>query len=460
MQDSLGRNHRVIVTISDKATCRAVVAILFVCASAATSLGQSAPDWRSPPSHEQLLPGSVDGWEPALAVGPRGEVFVVAGRRDRVPKSEDFDQKLVLWRSDDGGASFQGPWPVDEDAQGSHWDQRVSVDAKGTVYISYIEVGEGGHVLRLARSRDGGRTFSIATATHRVSDKPELAVSTDGAHVYIVYELGPDGPSLVASHDGGATWGEPRLVAPSERRHFWPQALELAPDGGLWFAVPSVSGPDIWEGKQTPARLHVFRSDDAGRTWQEFDFGSSPRVVGGCAHNPDCRVKVPEIDLAVDGQSRAYVVYTEGAGRQPYGLFLRSSSDSGRTWSEARTVSAAPRPQSGDAADHGYPMVAASRDGEVCVVWVDDRRGALDVWARCSGDRGHTWGPEFLLSDRSDGASYKSPEGFKAFYGHYGDLAIDVHGHLHAVWGAGEPEYRTGGVWINSLDVSHTLPRQ
>jgi hypothetical protein len=141
--------------------------------------------------------------------------------------------------------------------------------------------------------------------------------------------------------------------------------------------------------------------------------------------------------LAVDGRNRASVTYMKGDGpRQPYGLFLRSSADSGRTWSPPQTVSAAPRPQSRDTADHDLPMIAASGSGRLCVVWVDDRRGALDVWARCSTDRARSFDADVLLSDRGDGASYKSPSGFKAFYGHYGGVAIDGSGRLYAVWGA------------------------
>jgi hypothetical protein len=104
-------------------------------------------------------------------------------------------------------------------------------------------------------------------------------------------------------------------------------------------------------------------------------------------------------------------------------------------------------------------MIAASGVGKVCVVWVDDRRGALDVWARCSIDAGQTWGPDVLFSDRNDGAVYKSSVGFKTFYGHYGGVAIDTSGRLHAAWGEGEPEYRTGAVWINSVDLAYALRR-
>lgn len=158
--------------------------------------------------------------------------------------------------------------------------------------------------------------------------------------------------------------------------------------------------------------------------------------------------------------AQAYVTYMERTGpRKPYGLFLRSSTDAGRSWSKSQVVSAAPRPRSGDRADHDFPMIAAAGAGRVCVVWVDDRRGALDVWARCSSDAGETWGPEVLFSDRSDGAAYKSSVGFKAFYGHYGGVAIDTSGRLNAVWGEGEPDYRTGAVWFNSIDLTDALRR-
>jgi hypothetical protein len=293
--------------------------------------------------------------------------------------------------------------------------------------------------------------------TQHVNDKPELAVSADGTHIAMVYESSP-GPTLIASDDNGATWSEPRVVIPSEGRHFWPETLAMAPDGGLWFAVPSMSQTEIADGKQTPIQLHVFRSADNGQHWHDSDFGTSPRFINGCAHDPGCRVKAAHVAVALDGRSQAYVAYMEGAGpRQPYGLFLRSSTDTGRTWSKPQVVSSASRPQSGDRADHDFPAVAASGAGQVCVVWVDDRRGALDVWARCSRDAARTWGPDFLMSDRSDGATYKSSASFKTFYGHYGGVAIDASGRLHAAWGEGEPEYRTGAVWVNSIALADAL---
>jgi hypothetical protein len=117
-------------------------------------------------------------------------------------------------------------------------------------------------------------------------------------------------------------------------------------------------------------------------------------------------------------------------------------------------VSTAPRPQSNDVADYHYPLIAAQGNGRVCVVWVDDRRGARDTFARCSTDGARTWGGDVLMSNRIDGAAYKSPEGFAAIYGHYGGAAISSSGRLFAVWGEGEREYRTGNVWFNRVALT------
>ena len=102
---------------------------LLVCA---TFLAVSGQQRREPRSPEQLLPQSVDGWEPALATAPNGDVYVVAGKRRGMPRDKDFDQQQVIWRSEDGGATFEGPRPLTTEGL-THADQRIAVDAKGTI---------------------------------------------------------------------------------------------------------------------------------------------------------------------------------------------------------------------------------------------------------------------------------------------------------------------------------------
>ena len=93
---------------------------------------------RSAPTPALMLASSTDCWEPAIAVGPREQVYIVAGQRRGGLESKEFDQQQVLWRSLDGGASFEGPWPLD--AKGHRQaDQRIAVDRDGTIYVTYMD---------------------------------------------------------------------------------------------------------------------------------------------------------------------------------------------------------------------------------------------------------------------------------------------------------------------------------
>jgi hypothetical protein len=68
-----------------------------------------APQRQQPAAHEQQLPDSMNCWEPAIATGPNGQVYVVAGRRRGTPKDKDSEQRQVIWRSQDRGVSFEAP---------------------------------------------------------------------------------------------------------------------------------------------------------------------------------------------------------------------------------------------------------------------------------------------------------------------------------------------------------------
>src|SRR5213594_1550996 len=138
-------------------------ALAFVAALA--TLGGRPLQWQPPRAHEQLLPESLDCWEPATAAGPNGRVYVVAGKRHGMPKDKDFSQQQVIWRSENGGVRFSAPRPVSTEGE-SHFDERIAVDAQGTIYVSYLDWIRDARGrsrqsrLRLARSTDGGSTFA------------------------------------------------------------------------------------------------------------------------------------------------------------------------------------------------------------------------------------------------------------------------------------------------------------
>ena len=184
---------------------RLIVALII----AMVAMAQTPMSWRSAPTLELMLPSSTDCFEPAIAVGPREQVYIVAGRRSGPPGSKEFDQKQVLWRSLDGGGTFEGPWPLTTEGH-REGDQRLAVDRDGTIYVTYMDHADlnpgAPNRLRLARSRDEGRTFIAETIpVTRVVDKPELAVSPDGQRIAVVYESSP-GPTVVTTADSGKTW--------------------------------------------------------------------------------------------------------------------------------------------------------------------------------------------------------------------------------------------------------------
>ena len=52
---------------------------------------QPSPSWRPAPTLALMLPSSTDCWEPAIAIGPRDQVYIVAGQRSGGAGSKEFD---------------------------------------------------------------------------------------------------------------------------------------------------------------------------------------------------------------------------------------------------------------------------------------------------------------------------------------------------------------------------------
>ncbi|HEU5209423.1 MAG TPA: sialidase family protein [Longimicrobiales bacterium] len=176
-----------------------------------------------------------------VALGPEGNVYVawqnntpIEGRR--FPASD-----LRFARSADGGRTFEPAIHVNDDAGGvpaSHTFHDVAVGDDGTVYVSWIdgrvraqaesprhadapahEHGDSdtGPEIRVARSRDGGRSFGpgvVVTPKACPCCRTTLAVS--GRNVYVAWRDVTDDNvrNIVVAHsaDGGETWSAPRAV--------------------------------------------------------------------------------------------------------------------------------------------------------------------------------------------------------------------------------------------------------
>ena len=171
---------------------------------------------------------------------------------------------IEVARSDDGGASWQAPVRVSSPARGRVVAPAPVVGPDGKVYVLYVDLGgdrldyEGGHegrggtpygghyALVLARSSDGGATWSESVAEDRLRAIhrflvflpwfPSVAVDRDG-RVFAAYHsdtLGDPDVWLWSLAPGAATWHGPTRVNDTRRNDGTAQylpKLAIAPDG-------------------------------------------------------------------------------------------------------------------------------------------------------------------------------------------------------------------------------------
>ena len=143
--------------------------------------------------------------EAALVEHPSGALFV-SGYGDPGPK---------LWRSDDGGSTWERVF-VGTEADGAvaNSDMHLTVGPDGTLYFATMgfdrTVLEGTHVV-VGVSHDVGVSWTWTTLSEtRFDDRPWVAVAPDGT-AHVIWNDGA-GVCHAVSTDGGVTWTErPRI---------------------------------------------------------------------------------------------------------------------------------------------------------------------------------------------------------------------------------------------------------
>jgi hypothetical protein len=321
------------------------------------------------------------------------------------------------------------------------------VPSTGDVYSVFLNADRaGGFSAVFIRSRDHGRTWTDPVHVYKKSwtDKPEVTMSASGKDVYVSWngQTGGD-PWIGESHDYGKTWTQTRIA--NSKRYFYAYDADVLPDGTVIFAESSL----VYQGSSVTGSVwhHVFISRDAGRTWQnevvdKVAVGESCVAVG-CY--PDYYVGQP----TVTSDDRGHLVFAYEGATEPYGpqrIYVRRSSDEGRTWSAPIALSVQGENATG-------PRLASVGDGDVRLWYMQtadgDNPNRWNVWYRSSTDGGATWSAPLKISDATSGAAYKTAEGFKEIYGDYGEIAITSTGKTFAAWGEGFSYIGPGGTWFN-----------
>lgn len=276
---------------------------------------------------------------------------------------------------------------------------KVGYAPDGSLYALYA-VGrlEAGRrfpftTLRVARSTDGGRTWSEPRTVTGDSvpgsrNFHALHVAGDGS-LYVAWLEARGGHAsatyLTRSTDGGATWRATVRVDTSESCPCCRTAITTAPDGTLYLAWRTVLPGQVRD-------IVVARSADQGVTWERpVRVHADNFVFEGCPHAGP--------SLQADSAGRLHIAWwtgREGAA----GVYYARSDDGGRTFRAPVALGVAPfaRP--------AHPQVALAGDGGVVVAWDDARTAPPRVLVRRSTDGGASFAPAVTASDTSVAATF------------------------------------------------------
>jgi hypothetical protein len=402
----------------------------------------AAPGWAG----EQLMNVGTDDWEPAVAADPNAPfVYILTTRYAAKPCSGNCPTPwMALEVSSDGGATWSSGTPLCACKGSGQFDPIIEVVPNtGHVYAVYMN----GYNVVFTKSTNHGQTWSTPVKTYgQVSwnDKPVLAMSDDGQHVYVSWN-GPNGgdPWVAQSHDGGVTWTQTKLV--DGPRYFFAYDADVLPNGTVVFSESSIDYGGQGSTPQGQVQHHVFVSTTQGASWQNVvvdsvEIGESC-VAAGCSSD----FYIGHSGVSADAAGNLVMVYdgaTTPGGRQ---LSFSRTSTNGVTWSARTTLSTVSEQSTA-------PVVESRGTGDVRVWYAQTNGGnhdAWNIWYRSSINGGASWTAPVNISDATSGAAYKTAAGFQEFYGDYGEIAITNTGKTIGVWGEAFSYTGPGGTWFN-----------
>jgi len=290
-------------------------------------------DVRALPGTSEVIAYKDGGLFPVLAISGDAVVAALRGGAGHL----GLDGRMEVVRSLDAGRTWSPPAIVAD----SEFDDRnpaFGVTKNGTLVLAYHRQGnydEQGNWLRreameesrvevrVTRSHDQGLTWEApyplgVDLLSAGSSFGKIVTLADGTLLIPIYarpipallgnrasEVTGDGDCsyLVRSHDDGATWCEPTLIAVNKNE----TALLVLPDGEVLALMRSIP-PD--------QALYSARSTDGGHTW------STPVQVTGPRQHPADLVQLANGDILL----------TYGNRTAPYRIEGKVSRDGGRTW--------------------------------------------------------------------------------------------------------------------------------
>lgn len=416
-------------------------------------------------------PASLPQVEPTIAVNPKDPKNLVVGYFGRTSAKSAHPCSIVF--TTDGGATWipAGTTPLAADVDDC-FDPSLAADARGNFYYSYLDIRidpQGNSIpdIRVARSTDGGRTFSQSSVAvmggvafnQPEPDKDWIAVDTwprsrfQGTLYVSFMDITDLGQGLVqmirvvVSRDGGRTWSSPvalsRLIPIQQVgvvEGVQDSVPVVAPNGTVFVFYMDYNKPN----RRTAIKFS--KSKDGGRTWSAPADAAADLPSPGffLLDNGDPKFGSPGVGIfassfptvAVAPDGTISVAWTDfphgtcfGTGGDPAcvnaDIRLARSQDGGATWSAPQKVS-----DDATTTDQFFPWIAAHPGGLLSLTWLDRRLDSsgvdYDLFYTNTPD-----GTSFLPNVRVTTASSKVDSTWNG--GDYNNLAVTSDG-IFPVW--------------------------
>lgn len=407
----------------------------------APTVSLTVPGWES----ERVWSG-FDDWEPAIATDPGSTYIYQMTTRYNGPKAcKGCPFPVIVFRSSsDSGIT----WSADKFlaiSKKQQNDPQLEVANDGTIYAAWLDEFSPG--VKFLKSSNHGQTWTTPISftgkgkKPAWSDKPILAISSNGQHVYIAFNSSDS--YVVASHNFGISFSTP-VKTNNDTRYWFHNGGVVAPNGDVYF-----SAVDYSQDYTGDSHINVLRSADGGMSWITTMIDTSKQMPD-CSWSAGCYLGFlgPSAVLAIDSAGKMVLAYNAGVtAGAPQKMYVRTSTN-GTTWTTRLEVS-----NGSSTVNNAFPAVAATTvNGDFRLAWQDDRNGSQNTWNtwyRRSTNGGAAWNTAIRISDLGSGAPYKSTNGYKFPYGDYFEIAVDTTGRNHVIWGEGDNYDGPGGTWYS-----------
>jgi hypothetical protein len=329
-------------------------------------------------------------YKPSIGVDGEGTIYV-AWRDGRNGNADIF-----FARSTDGGKTFSKNRQLNDDRGVAYQgNPTLAANPKGLVAVAWTDARNGKDDIYITVSKDQGRTFS---ANRRVNDDPEttahshpsLAVDEAGT-IYAAWEdFRKDNSDiyLAKSGDGGVTFSANRKV--NDDSGSAPQispSLAIGPSGQILVAwgdfrnsavtlgpPHSATGEEQrWEESRAGnADIYLARSLDGGKT-----FSSNVRLND----DPGTAAQAfPSLTINAQG---AVAVAWEDFRNGDSDIYMTQSPDGGQTFGPNRRVN-----DDAGKADQYHPSVTLGPNGRAYLIWTDERNNRFSSRGSGGDDEG------------------------------------------------------------------------